>query len=149
MRLRHPAPSSKQGEIEEIGNLAQGADCDVEVVGEVLASQVGLEAVEGDILDEGEVREGCVKEVEVAAGDTQGAITEDAVGKVEIAADLAVAGAGAEAIVEVFEIDSEVGPVMGGKGLGGAGSAAMFADESLNRPARDGGEGADTVKPAG
>ena len=95
------------------------------------------------------MREGCVKEVEVAAGDTQGAITEDAVGKVEIAANLAVARAGVEAVVEIFEINGKMGPVMGGKCLGGAGSVAMFADESLNRPARDGGEGADAVKPAG
>lgn len=62
--------------------------------------------------------EGRIKEVEVPTGNTQCPVPDDAIRKIKIAADLTVAGTGAEAIVEVLEINGNMSPVMGGEGLG-------------------------------
>ncbi len=64
------------------------------------------------------MREGRIKEVEVTTGNTQSPVPDDAIRKIKIAADLTVAGTGAEAVVEVLEINGNMCPVMGGECLG-------------------------------
>lgn len=94
----HPALAPQDVSCNSIHCLTFFSNKDVKVGGEILASDIGFEAVESTVFREGVVLEGLVVEVQIVPGDAFGTVSDKPVGDLHGPGNLPLAAAGDELV---------------------------------------------------